>query len=297
MIEHWLAAARLRTLPLALSSILAGGALALNREVFSVKIFLWTCLCTILLQVLSNFANDYGDHQNGADNADRIGPKRAVQAGYISPSEMKRGVIITAIMAFGTGIYLLYISGLRMDLKGFSFLVLGIAAIAAAIRYTAGKDPYGYKGLGDLFVFLFFGLVGVLGSSALHDLSFPHALNLLPALAIGALSASVLNLNNMRDRIPDQAAGKMTLAVALGPERARTYHRSVIITALLAMLLNKLLSNTDPMTYIFLLSFPLFILHLKRLSKINSDKDLDPELKKVALSTFLLALLFFIGEL
>ena len=269
--------------------------MAAFRDALSWDVVVLTALTTVLLQVLSNFANDYGDSQNGADNAERIGPSRAVQAGDISASEMKKAVILTALMAFITGCILLYVSGLRFNLQGFFFLVLGIAAIAAAIRYTAGKNPYGYKGHGDLFVFLFFGIVGVLGSSFLHDLHMPNALNLLPAISLGALSAGVLNLNNMRDRIPDEAAGKITLAVKMGAQNARRYHQALVFTAMMAITLYLFLEDSSWSSFIPMLSFPLFLKHIHFVRKNTQDKDLDPELKKLALGTFLLSLLLFVA--
>ena len=282
---------------MALSSILCGATLASFRDALRWDVLVLTALTTILLQVLSNFANDYGDSQHGADNADRIGPSRAVQAGNITAAEMKKAVIITAILAFISGCSLLYISGLHLDLQGFFFLVLGIAAIAAAIRYTAGKDPYGYKGLGDFFVFLFFGLVGVLGSSFLYDLAMPSALEVLPAICIGAWSAGVLNLNNMRDRVPDEAAGKITLAVRFGAVNAKKYHQALILTGICSLLLFVLFHELSWTSLLPLLSFPLFLKHINKVRLTTEDKALDPELKKLALSTFLMSLLLFVAAL
>jgi 1,4-dihydroxy-2-naphthoate octaprenyltransferase len=260
-------------------------------------VFVLCAVTTILLQVLSNFANDYGDSQHGADNADRVGPSRAVQRGDISSSQMKKAMILTGILSFISGCTLLYISGLHFDLQGSFFLVLGIAAIAAAIRYTAGKDPYGYKGLGDFFVFLFFGLVGVLGSSFLHDLVLPSVLEILPAICIGAWSAGVLNLNNMRDRVPDEAAGKITLAVRFGAVNAKKYHQALILTGMCSLLLFLLSHELSWTSLLPLLSFPLFLKHLNKVRSTTEDKALDPELKKLALSTFLMSLLLFVAAL
>ncbi len=277
--------------------MLMGAALAQLRGGFDMQVLYWTGITTILLQILSNFSNDFGDSQHGADNEERIGPARAVQSGEISHEQMKKAIVLMSLLSFSAGLYTLFLSGIRFDLTGFFYLLLGIAAIAAAIKYTTGKNPYGYKGKGDLFVFLFFGIIGVLGSSTLHDLGPPSLLEFLPAMSIGLLCAGVLNLNNMRDRIPDERAGKHTLAVRLGAEASRRYHNIIITFGLAALLLFSWAADLHGIQWSYLLIYPFFILHLIRVRRTEKDEALDPELKKLALSTFFMALIFLVSSL
>ena len=210
--KHWIQAARVRTLPLSVSGILVGSFYALSRptdevltptQVFNWSIFGLLLLTTIILQVLSNFANDYGDGVKGTDNEDRIGPKRAIQSGVISPKAMKRAIIIIAILTFASAALLVYKAfHFKYFYYSILFLALGIVAIASAIRYTVGKEAYGYKGYGDVFVFVFFGLVSTFGSYFMFAKEFNWLL-LLPSVAIGFLSVGVLNLNNMSIPIID----------------------------------------------------------------------------------------------
>lgn len=236
-LRAWIGAMRLRTLPLALSSVLMGNTVALYYDSFSFGGLGRSLLTATLLQILSNFANDYGDTQNGADDAStgRTGPRRAVQSGLISPQEMKLAVIITAIASFLSGLWLLdYCIGVENIVVFMVYLLLGLGAIAAAIKYTMGKNPYGYRGLGDLFVFLFFGVVGVFGTAAL--MMGPYAINygsLWGVLFIGSMSVQVLHLNNIRDMESDAKAGKRSLALILGYKSSLYY---LIVLVLLAFL-------------------------------------------------------------
>ena len=224
----WIKAARLRTLPLSLAGIIMGGALSYCTN-FNSTIF-WLCIATATaFQVLSNFANDYGDFAKGTDNEDRVGPKRTMQAGLISKKEMKIALVITSILSLALGGYLSYLGTQLMETKFLIlFLVLGILSVAAAINYTVGKRAYGYSGLGDLFVFIFFGLVGLLGSKFLISGSF-QGLEILPAFSIGMFSMAVLNLNNMRDEHNDKANNKNTLVVKMGLKKAKIYHYILIL--------------------------------------------------------------------
>lgn len=290
--RKWISAARLRTLPLALSSILMGALLAQSVFMFRWNVFGWAVLTTVLLQVLSNFANDYGDTKNGADTAERIGPARAVQSGEITPKQMLNAILLTGAAAFLSGVYLLYVA-----FGGFSsvyfriFLGLGLLAIAAAYTYTAGKRPYGYIGLGDISVFLFFGLTGVVASYFLYTLHFEWAL-LLPAAACGALAAGVLNINNIRDMESDKKAGKITIPVRLGRKKALIYHWLLLALAMLAGAVYIYLKNGS---WYYLLSFPLIFLNGIQVSKSTNP---DPYLKTLALTsvafviTFGLSLIF-----
>lgn len=291
----WIQAFRLRTLPLALSSVLMGAAvIAEPRPRFSLLLVL-TILTTVLLQVLSNLANDYGDSRNGADNAGRIGPMRAVQSGAISVQAMKRAVVLTALLALAAGLALLWVAFPREEdrLMALVFLVLGLVAIAAAINYTAGARPYGYRGLGDLSVLLFFGVLGVSGSAFLFEGSF-RASTLLPAVAIGSFATAVLNLNNMRDLVNDRESGKITLAVRLGFAKAKRYHLFLFAAGWISLLSWTLFFA--PHLY-FLGALVIALVHLRHLRFVMSCQDhrlLDPELKKIALSTFLLSVLFLV---
>ncbi len=296
MIQHWLSAMRLRTLPLALSCVFSGTAIALIEDRFQWSICILTVITTILLQVLSNFSNDLGDFKNGADNAGRIGPQRAVQSGAISAEQMKNAVIITALMALLTGVSLLYVSlyDTGYAAAAIVMLLLGIGSIGAAVKYTAGKNPYGYRGLGDVFVFLFFGLVGVIGSAFLQTkmVEWWYA---LPAVTIGLLSTMVLNLNNMRDRVNDQKSGKQTLVVRMGGDNAKIYHLVLFIGALIAAITFNI--QFEMKWAIMLLPFIVLALHMRKVMATRQEKDYDPELKKVALSTFLVSILLLISAL
>lgn len=291
----WVHASRPRTLPLALSSSLLGSFAAFQDGRFKWNVFGLALLTTLFLQILSNLANDYGDSVNGADNAERVGPVRAVQGGAISAPAMKLGVIITAALAFISGILLI---GAGVGYKNWTpwlvFLLVGILAIAAAIFYTVGTKPYGYKGLGDLFVFIFFGITAVFGTYFLHTQNLRIAA-LLPATTIGFLSTAVLNLNNMRDIEGDRRSGKRTMAVVMGIGRAKWYHTLLIVFALAALLTWSALHYKNIGRFIYILAFPLFVRHLLTVFKTKVPASLDPQLKILALSTFLLVLLFGLG--
>lgn len=262
---------------------------------FNHLVFALCLITTLLLQILSNLANDYGDSEKGTDNEDRIGPKRAVQQGLLNFKEIKIGIIIAGMLSFGSGVWLIYEANQSMDI-GYSlfFLLLGLAAIAAAVKYTVGKSAYGYQGLGDVFVLLFFGLVGVCGSYFLQT----HALRfttLLPAFTIGAFAAGVLNLNNMRDHISDAKAGKNTLVVKIGLTKAKKYHYALILSGFLTAVLYVVVAFTSTMQLFFILTIPLFRKHLVAVKHIDEPREFDPLLKQLAISTFLFSVLFAIG--
>lgn len=296
-INSWISAARLRTLPLSISGIIVGTTIAVSEGVFNIIIFSLALATTLGLQVLSNFANDYGDGVKGTDNEDRVGPQRALQSGLITQKEMLQGIIITAIVTLLFAILLIYVAFGKENL-GYAlfFFLLGIAAIAAAIKYTVGKSAYGYRGLGDVFVFIFFGLVAVYGSYFLYAHQW-NWLVLLPAFSIGFLSVGVLNLNNMRDRASDEKAGKITLVVKLGAKRAKNYHYALILGAILCLVLFTVLSLESINDFLYLPAFIPLILHLKRVVENENATLLDPELKVLALSTFATAVLFGLGQI
>lgn len=298
--KHWIEAARLRTLPLSVSGIIVGSMYALANptddvltptEVFNWKLFAFAILTTLGLQILSNFANDYGDGIKGTDNEDRVGPKRTIQSGVITPQAMKSAIILTSGLTLFSAIYLIYLAFGAHNL-GYSlfYLILGIAAIASAIRYTVGNSAYGYRGFGDVFVFVFFGLVSTLGVNFLYSKQL-DAILILPATAIGFLSVAVLNLNNMRDEASDRKSGKNTLVVKMGIENAKKYHYFLIVGAMVLVLIFALLSHFHFDQYLFLIAYLPLVKHLITVRKNENNKLLDPELKKVALSTFALSVL------
>lgn len=289
-------AARLRTLPLSVSGILIGSALAYADGYSDWRIFILALLTTIGFQILSNFANDYGDGIKGTDNEDRIGPQRALQSGEISPKQMLSAIKITGMLTFLIALLLIYLAfGFKEYAKYFFlFLIFGIASITAAIKYTMGKRAYGYSGFGDVFVFLFFGWLSVVGSYFLFTKQLDFTV-FLPATSIGMLSVGVLNLNNMRDRESDEKAGKRTLVVKIGEEFAKYYHYYLLIAAFLLSLLYVNLNYSSVKQFLFIIAFIPIGMHLNTVYKNKNVKLLDPELKKLALSTFLFAILFSLG--
>ena len=290
--KHWLHAFRLRTLPLAVSSILVGSALAYFHGAFHWPVLAFALLTAVLLQILSNLANDLGDHQHGTDNVERIGPQRAVQSGAIAPDIMKRGMLVCGSLAFLSGCALITVA-LGFTWGTLIFLLLGLLAIGAAVKYTFGKDPYGYAGYGDASVFLFFGIVGVCGTFCLHTRVFFPAV-LLPAVAFGLLSTGVLNVNNMRDIANDAASGKRTLVVRMGGANARVYHTLLVLGGI-AGLVGFAVFTRDRSTLLPLLAAPVFLWHLRQVWTNTEPRLLDPQLKVLALGTFLTALLFAAG--
>ncbi len=292
----WVSAARLRTLPLSISGILVGSSIAVAAGEFNAVIFTLALATTLGLQILSNFANDYGDFVKGTDNEERVGPQRALQSGMITRDEMYWGMVGTAIITFLFALALIFVAfGSKSTFYTIFFLILGLAAIAAAIKYTVGDSAYGYRGMGDIFVFLFFGVVGVYGCYFLYALNWDWEV-LLPAFTIGFLSAGVLNLNNMRDRIADERAGKHTLAVKMGAQNAKKYHYFLLLAAFATVILYSALTFDGLDDLLYLLAFIPLLTHLKRVMENRFPEQLDPELKKLALSTFLLALLFSLGQ-
>lgn len=294
-LKSWISAARLRTLPLSISGIIVGTTLAVQQGYFNLVVFSLALGTTLGLQILSNFANDYGDGVKGTDNEDRVGPARAIQSGLISHNKMKQGIWATAVATLILAFLLIYAAfGNENFFYALVFLVLGIAAIVAAIKYTIGTSAYGYRGLGDIFVFIFFGLVAVYGSYFLyaHQLDW---LVILPSFAIGFLSAGVLNLNNMRDRESDAKAGKNTLVVKIGENSAKNYHYFLLTGAVLCLVVFSVLTGEEWSDFLFLIGFIPLILHLKRVRSNDNPMLLDPELKILAMTTFFIAVLFGLG--
>ncbi|NPD46760.1 MULTISPECIES: 1,4-dihydroxy-2-naphthoate polyprenyltransferase [unclassified Lentimicrobium] len=288
--NNWLNAFRLRTLPLALASILMGIAASEMHGVFNLDVSIFAIITTLFLQILSNLANDYGDGIKGTDNENRLGPKRTIQSGLISIEEMRNAIIVFSIFSLVSGLYLVYISQINI-LEITIFILLGVFAILAAIFYTVGEKSYGYRGWGDIFVFLFFGLLAVLGSFYLNAKYFSLDV-VFPAITVGLLSTAVLNLNNIRDLKNDKENGKMTIAVKLGVKRAKFYHTLLINLAFFALLLFVSMSATAWQNYFVFFMYPFFLMDLLKIDKETDLKKLDPYLKKTALKTFLLVLIF-----
>ncbi len=292
--NKWIKAARLRTLPLSLAGIVLAGFLAGKH--FDIVIFVFSILTATLFQVLSNFANDYGDGVKGTDNADRIGPERGLQSGEITASQMKTAILMTAVLSFIAAVVLVvYSFGWHQFFHILIYLILGLAAIIAAIKYTVGKNAYGYFGLGDLFVLVFFGFVSVIGGTYLYTKHFDSYL-IFPALSIGFLSMAVLNLNNMRDLDSDKKSKKNTLPVKWGLDKAKKYHIILIVLPLFfsqAYIFHYLKSAWQ---WLYVIPYIFLIVHLMRIINIQNPKDFDPELKKVAILTFLYAVLFGLGN-
>ncbi|WP_019989756.1 1,4-dihydroxy-2-naphthoate polyprenyltransferase [Rudanella lutea] len=294
--KSWIAAARPRTLPLALASIILGSFLAYATGHFSPTIAALACLTTVFLQVLSNFANDYGDAVSGKDTAERVGPRRAVATGDITKEAMFRGIVVTAVLSLVAGIWLL-VEATRVggQVVFWSFFILGLGCIAAAIGYTNGKRPYGYAGLGDIAVLIFFGWVGVLGTYYLHALTFDSLL-LLPATSVGLFATGVLNINNIRDIETDAKTGKNSIPVRLGRAGAIQYHWALLLAGMICALLYSVMTSAPSVTYLYLLSFPLFVLNGRAVATHRQPGELNPRLGQLALSTLVFVLLFGIGQ-
>ncbi len=295
MLKHWIKAFRLRTLPLAFSSVITGTAVALNQGHFDWIVFIFALTTTLFLQILSNLANDYGDAQKGTDNENRIGPERSIQSGEITEFQMKKAIVFFVFLSLLSGLTLVFYATRTISLwYPLTFVTVGILSIIAAIKYTAGKGAYGYKGWGDLFVFIFFGLVGVIGTSLLfvHEFYYPM---LFPAISVGCFSTAVLNLNNMRDFENDKFCGKNTLVVKLGIKKSKIYHLYIIITGIVSSLFYAANCFSSVYQFLFVLSYIPFITHMLRVMKIDDNKNFDFELKKVALSTFLFSILFCVS--
>ncbi len=294
-IKPWLAAMRLRTLPLSVSGIIVGTCFSYYNGHFSWWVLILAILTTISLQILSNLANDYGDSINGADNDERVGPRRAVQSGEITPDEMLDAIKFNIIVVIILTLSLIWAAfGSTNFLFLLLFIFLGGISVYAALNYTMGDSPYGYRALGDVFVFVFFGLVSTIGSYLLYLHKIDHVV-VLPAIALGLLSVGVLNLNNMRDLDADAKVGKITLAVKLGAKSVKKYHFFLIIGAMVITVIFSILYYVKPYNFMYLLAFIPLIIHLRKIKAAKTPDDFDSQLKVLALSTFLFSFLLGIG--
>ena len=295
IIKNFIKAARLRTLPLSISGIILGGFLAVSDGLFNGVIFSLALITTIGFQVISNFANDYGDGVKGTD-AIRIGEERMVSSGKISPKQMKKAIMISVILTIIFALFLIYESfGLSNFGYSVLFFILGIVSVVAAIKYTVGNLAYGYSGFGDVFVFLFFGLLSVLGSYFLFTKEIYFLLT-LPAISIGLLSTAVLNLNNMRDYQNDKKSKKNTIVVKIGLKAAKRYHYILLLLSFISALSYVVITFTKTVQFIFLLAYIPLVIHALFVYNNKEELRLDAELKKVALSTFLFSVLLGLGQ-
>ncbi|OBX45826.1 1,4-dihydroxy-2-naphthoate octaprenyltransferase [Haemophilus haemolyticus] len=296
-LKIWWETARPKTLPLALASIFTGSALGYwaNPQGFNGFVMALCLLTTILLQVLSNFANDYGDHQKGSDTEERIGPLRGIQKGAISAKELKWGLILMVVASFFSGSFLIGIAYENLsDLLAFAGL--GILAIVAAITYTVGAKPYGYMGLGDISVLVFFGLLGVGGTYYLQTHSIDSHI-ILPAIGSGLLASAVLNINNLRDIEQDAKAGKNTLAVRLGAYKGRVYHCILLSVAALCYLAFAAVTAISWTNYLFVLAMPLLAKHAIFVYRSQQPSELRPMLAQMSMISLLINILFSLGLL
>jgi len=294
-LKSWIKAARLRTLPLAMSGILMGAALSYIYVGFNSRVTILAIVTALFIQIFSNFANDYGDSQKGTDNQHRVGPQRTVQSGEITATQMKAGMTVLIVLSLVTGIWLITEGTKGLELTTFLlFLAFGIIALITAYRYTAGSNPYGYAGLGDVAVFLFFGILPVVGTFFLNT----HRLNaeiFLPAISIGLFSIGVLNLNNMRDIENDRNSGKKTVVVRMGSRKSIIYHTSLITLGWLAAIVFVMHRFYSAYQVLFLLTLPLFIYDLVIINRIQEPRQLDPFLKRLSIATLLFTVLFWVG--
>ncbi|MCK9206968.1 MAG: 1,4-dihydroxy-2-naphthoate polyprenyltransferase [Salinivirgaceae bacterium] len=285
----WIHAARLRTLPLSIAGVIMGSALALDSDNFHLIVFLLVLLTTLLLQILSNLANDYGDYSHGTDNENRVGPQRTVQSGAIKPNEMRWAMAFVGILSFISGILLLKTSFKEsLNLEFLIFLIMGLLAISAAIKYTVGKNPFGYQGFGDLMVFVFFGIVAVWGTFFLHA-QVMDIWVLLPAISIGTLSVGVLNINNMRDIVNDKSSGKKTIPVRLGSKNSKCYHLFLMLVSFISLEIYFVHGHELMLALSLWIPFSLIGWHSYQVIKNSEPKDLDPELKRLSLTTLFIA--------
>lgn len=292
-VKSWIRAARPRTVLLSFSGVLMGSFLALKEKICYPSVLIFAAITAIMLQILSNLANDYGDYTKGIDNKQRIGPKREMQSGNITKREMLIGIGIVGIVCMISGCILLFFSFIKSSSWNelAVFAALGIAAILAALFYTLGKHPYGYQGLGDLFCFIFFGWIAVAGTYYLATKKLDFSV-LLPASAMGFMSNAVLNINNMRDYESDKASGKNSLVVKIGLKKAFAYHAFLIVGGFVCLSAFLIIRHCAFYAHLFWLLFPLFAKDLKTIKNNLETHQFDPLLPKQVRNTFLLTLVF-----
>lgn len=287
---------RLRTLPLSLSGVVAGIFIAASQTELRPLTVVFLLLTTVLLQILTNLSNELGDTLSGTDREDRSVARYSLQDGEITIEEMKRLIASVVVLTCLSGMLMIWLAmGSLLKREALFLLVLGALAVLSAMRYTLGRHPYGYRGLGDFYVFLFFGLVSVCGGYYVCTLDFNLMPALLPACTIGCFSVGVLNVNNIRDMKSD-AATRMTMAIRLGETWARVYQTVLICGGWALIIVYTLQHYTGPLNFLYVLTLPAYLMHLKGTWK-RRDSDLDPMLPLLVLGTFVFSLLFGTGLL
>ena len=288
---------RLRTLPLSLAGVILGVFLAVDTASVKPWSAVLIFITTVCLQILSNLSNELGDNLSGTDSADRQGPQYALGSGELSISDIKKLIVTFVVLCVVSGLAMIQVSfGSIFKTESICLEVLGALAIVGAVKYTLGKNPYGYRGLGDISVFIFFGLVSVLGSYYVAAGTLPTAVMLLPASAIGLFSVGVLNINNIRDMKTD-AVNRVTVAIKLGVKRAKIYQTILIVLGWVLMYVFCVLYKSNPHHAIAnFIVLPLLIYHLRGVWS-REDGALDPYLPLLVMSTFLLSILFGAGLL
>lgn len=285
---------RLRTLPLSLGGVVLGALLAASDFVVSPWVMVLLFLTTVFLQILSNLSNELGDVLNGTDTPDRQGPDYGIAEGGLSVSDMKRLISAIATACALSGCAMIWVSfGTLFSIRSISLLILGALAIIAAMRYTLGPSPYGYRGLGDIAVFIFFGLVSVLGGYYVCAHTIISPMLILPAAAVGFFSVGVLNVNNIRDMKTD-SINRVTVAIKLGLKGSRIYQTVLIALGWILLVCFTAVYKPSPWHYLFLIVFPLHLIHLKGIWS-RKEKALDPMLPLLVMSTFLLCLILGIS--
>ncbi len=285
--QAWVLAARPKTLPAALSPVIVGTALAFADGALAWLPALAAALGALLLQILSNFANDYSDFFRGADTPERLGPVRVTSAGLIAPADLRKGIVVVIVLAVLVGLYLVWVGG-------WPILAIGVAAIVAALAYTGGPFPFGYYGLGELFVFLFFGVAAVCGSYYVQALTLTPAV-VTASFAVGALVTAILVVNNYRDIDTDRRAGKLTLAVRLGRRGAQIEYAALLVFAFAAPLVLWLLQEAGPWVLVTWLTAPLAVQLVRTVSTATDGPTLNRALAGTAQVGLLFSLLLAAG--
>ena len=295
MVGAWIKAMRLRTLPLAWAVITMGGSLAALNGYWDWTIYILSLLTAFSLQIASNLGNDYGDSVSGVDGENREGPSRTIQSGLLTVPQMKRAIVVVSLLAFLLGISLIYYTFINW-IVGIIFIGIGVGSIVAALKYTMGKNPYGYSGFGDLFVLIFFGWIGVGGSYFLYAKAWDWMV-MLPGTGLGLLAVAVLNVNNIRDMKSDEIAGKYSIPVRLGRRKAVIYHGALLFFSLALLVIYAKVSNFQIAQWSFLLASPFLINNWLAVKREEESKRLNPYLKQMALTTLLIVVLFAVGNL
>ncbi len=294
---NWLKATRPKTIPLSISGILIGSSFAIYQGVFNCIIFILAIITAVCFQVLSNFANDYGDGLKGTDN-NRIGPERVVASGLITLSQIKRAIILASIFSLFFSLTLIFYVFDESLINISIFVVLSLCSIIAAITYTMGKTPYGYYGFGDIFVFIFFGLISVVGSNFLYTKFFDHSV-ILVSIVIGLLCTAVLNINNIRDIENDKNSAKRTIPVQIGFRFSKYYHYLLIGFSIFLLFIWLAEFDYSSNFILIIFSFLILLRHVYKVFRSKFPIDFKPLLSELAISVFLVSILisiFLINE-